>query len=187
MFNVNLPHRMKKKYDQCAHLRRFGAWSATRAIAMFTKNIDVKTVHDALIAIKLDSRISRKRFTTRTSYDIFHKEVIKEFKTACRSKGLDLSYGKACKAVAVYLKVVYVISGSRPDIAHYAHPPIDREMIGFLGTSVKNSYPWTQLTDTTYYTVYQTLEDAATTANILESEGPRWMLEELWLRKLKAK
>jgi hypothetical protein len=95
-----------------------------------------------------------------------------------------VTYGRAAKLVAVYLKAT-VIMGECCDssFGRNLHPPIDRLLLRGLARSARISSPhkatwgainWTQLNETAYDELIRQLRDS------MPDGAPFWTLEEYW-------
>jgi hypothetical protein len=95
-----------------------------------------------------------------------------------------VTYGRAAKLVAVYLKTI-VLMGSAADssLGHYMHPPIDRRLLQGLAASTRMVSPhkaewrtisWTKLDQEGYFALVQQLRAA------LPTDAPFWTIEEYW-------
>jgi len=95
-----------------------------------------------------------------------------------------VTFGRAAKLLAVYLKVMVVVGESpRSKLAAVIHPPIDRILLQRLAASTSIDAPhqarwrsvaWTKLTEREYYSLIVELRA------VLDDEDPWWMLEEYW-------
>jgi hypothetical protein len=96
----------------------------------------------------------------------------------------DATFGRAAKLVAVYLKVMVVLSPAGDcDLARVAHPPIDRTELQKVAAEAgvdsrhKRSWKtvnWTQLTEEGYYSLIDQLRAR------IPSSDPFWTLEQYW-------
>jgi hypothetical protein len=96
----------------------------------------------------------------------------------------DATFGRAAKLVAVYLKVMVVLSPAGDcDLALVAHPPIERTELQKLAAEVGvdsthkrfwKTVNWTQLTEENYYSLIGQLRA------LIPPTDPFWTLEQYW-------
>jgi hypothetical protein len=95
-----------------------------------------------------------------------------------------VTYGRAAKLVAVYLKAM-VIMGDLVDtpFGRSMHPPIDRLLLQKLASApqIQSTHKtewrntnWTQLSEPEYYELVAQLRE------VVAGDAPFWMLEEYW-------
>lgn len=99
-------------------------------------------------------------------------------------KGIaNVTYGRAAKLVAVYLKSMIVLGPDGPSsLASIAHPPIDRILLRNLASSDVTSphksnwrtTTWTTLDEQSYYALISQLR------GVLAKSEPFWKLEKYW-------
>jgi hypothetical protein len=95
-----------------------------------------------------------------------------------------VTYGRAAKLVAVYLKAMVIMGDVvNTPLGMSMHPPIDRILLQKLATSPRIHSPhktawrstsWTQLTAQGYYRLIAQLRE------VIPDDAPFWMLEEYW-------
>jgi hypothetical protein len=95
-----------------------------------------------------------------------------------QDKGVETSYGRAAKLLAVYIKAMVIVAGAEQSpLALIAHPPIDRTLLKnlsfFYSRPKLRQNPWTQLNKNDYYRIVNELRS-------LSVDQPFWMLEEHW-------
>jgi hypothetical protein len=174
-----------ESYDLSEHRHRFAVWAAARAAQRgFTT---VGNLRDALDATDL-RRVAfapQSRQLTAEQFDALHRRWCSAICAYLRSRDIAcVTYGRAAKLVAVYLKTV-VIMGKGWDfsLGRNAHPPIDRTLLQRLAASDRITSPhktawrsinWTQLEEADYYTLVEQLRA------VLSQEAPFWTIEEFW-------
>jgi len=115
------------------------------------------------------------------SFIVNGREVIKSL----TEQGVaDATFGRAAKLVAVYLKVMVVLSPAGDcDLALVAHPPIERTELQKLAAEVGvdsthkrfwKTVNWTQLTEENYYSLIGQLRA------LIPPTDPFWTLEQYW-------
>jgi len=172
-------------YDLFQHRHNFAVWAAARATQRgFTTTANLR---DALDNCGICEFLRQPAFTEITieNFEILHKRwcnLIFEFLRDRRIPAV--SYGRAAKLVAIYLKTMVIIGGSAyTNLGRCAHPPIDRILLRTLAeeTRFPQALPaelrrlnWTELDQTRYYELITKLR------SIIEPEMPFWMIEEYW-------
>jgi hypothetical protein len=171
-------------YSLSEHRHRFAVWAAARAAQRgFTT---INNLRHALEATDI-----RKVLATPGTLEISSAGFARLHRKWCSSICSSLSnrhianvtYGRAAKLVAVYLKTV-IVMGADADSAfcRHLHPPIDRVLMRALASSAIESphkaewrfVNWTQLTATTYYELIRQLHET------LPPNTPFWTIEEFW-------
>ncbi len=160
----------------------FAVWAGARASQRgFTT---VKLLRDAIEHSKV-KEFSRNPeiVTTREEFDELHLdwcEGICEFLESQNVKGV--TFGRAAKLVAVYLKAMVVIPQTCSIQAEFIHPPIDRILLRNL--SKIDSIPaehrriyrdanWTNFSRESYLTVLDAIR-------LFLDGKPLWQIEEHW-------
>ena len=174
-------------YDMNEHRHRFAAWAAGRAAQRGFKGATVEKLRDALegcgvreFVCSPESRagIEEPRFRE------FHRQWCRAVIELLAQQGVaDATFGRAAKLVAVYLKVMVVLSPAGDcDLARVLHPPIDSTVLKNVGASDVQSphkrswknVKWTQLTEEDYYSLIGQLRGS------IPSGDPFWTLEHYW-------
>jgi hypothetical protein len=176
---------VKMKYDIGEHRHRFSVWAAARAAQRgFT------TVENLRLALEHSGVLS---FLTSAGADIVNADDFDELhRSWCRAitarladaKVQKVTFGRAAKLLAVYLKSVVVL-GAAPDsnLGKVAHPPIDAILLSNLVKSpvVVSEHKvewatvrWTRLDEGGYYRLIEQLR------SVLAPGEPFWMLERYW-------
>ena len=114
-------------------------------------------------------------------FDVWHKSLCRKIIKNLLDAGVsDITYGRAAKLVAIYLKVTVII-GEDPTspLARVAHPPIDHILLQeiakenpILGNLAQ--VKWTNLTEEEYFDVVNKLR------SILDDEAGFWQIEKYW-------
>ncbi len=156
------------KYTFSEHLHNYAIWTAARAVARnFT---DTKSIKSAIEKTKLKWLIDNKEDFTIDSFDLLHREtaniIINHLKSVDPKLGNKVTYGRAAKIIAIYIKTIIVVRDSGvSNLAKIAHPPIDRILLTNAGKVYKdfelNKYNWTQLSENKYFELidkFRTLE-----------------------------
>ena len=172
-------------YDLFQHRHNFAAWAAARATQRgFTST---ENLIDALSGCGVVAFL-RNPTCANTDYDKFetlHRQWCSAVCQSLQKRGIaHVTYGRAAKLVAVYLKstVVLGLAPASP-LAAVAHPPIDRILLqklsraGAIHSPHRQSWSkvnWTELEPEEYYELVGQLRAS------LQPEQPFWMLEEYW-------
>jgi len=141
-------------YTFTDHLHNYAVWTAARASQRgFTTTDKIKF---AIEATDLKGLINEKGQTSIKDFDNFHKKTGRTIIRQLKSKGIDTTYGRAAKIIAVYIKTAIVIRDSGKSIlAKIAHPPIDNILLTSLNKTSKNlglsGLRWTLLTEKEYF------------------------------------
>jgi hypothetical protein len=173
------------EYDLSEHRHRFAIWAAARASQRgFTT---VANLRDALEATDIRQVLADPQSlqVSAARFDELHRRWCSSILAFLTRRQIPkLTYGRAAKLVAVYLKSIIIMgehSGSA--LGRNLHPPIDRILLQALAYSTEISSPqkagwrsinWTQLNEAEYYELIDQLRGA------LPQAAPFWRLEEHW-------
>ncbi len=110
-------------------------------------------------------------------WDKFHRKTGRTIIRQLKRKGIETTYGRAAKIIAVYIKTAIIIRDSgKSALAKIAHPPIDNILLTNLNKTNKNlglsGIKWTLLTEKEYFGVITKLR----TLNLKYF----WELEKHW-------
>lgn len=95
-----------------------------------------------------------------------------------------VTYGRAAKCLAVYLKVTVILAGHHDSpFGKHLHPPVDRMLLKALAEA--QCFPadrrklwggtnWTQLTEDSYFELINSFRDAGL------ADPAFWMIERYW-------
>jgi hypothetical protein len=185
---VHLRDGEQMSYDLAEHRHRFAVWAAARASQRGFTTVGV--LREALRATDIREVASNPR-TQRVSaveFDALHRKwcagVCKSLKRSLEKNSEKVTYGRAAKLVAVYLKSTVILGdGWDSSFGRNLHPPIDRILLQSLARSTKitsdhqgewRSISWTQLDDSRYYKLIGQLRD------VMPPGAPFWTIEEYW-------
>jgi len=141
-------------YTFTDHLHNYAVWTAARASQRgFTTTENIKS---AIEKTGLKRLINKKGQTSIEDFDNFHRQTGKTIIRHMKSKGIDTTFGRAAKIIAVYLKTAIVVRDSgKSALAKIAHPPIDNILLTSLHKTYKDLdlsvVKWTQLTEKEYF------------------------------------
>jgi hypothetical protein len=154
--------RPRVPYDLSEHRHRFAVWAAARASQPgFTT---VGELRGAIEATDIRSSVSNPEVMQLriSGFEELHRRWCSQICAGLNRRGIaNVTYGRAAKLVAVYLKAM-VIMGDLVDtpFGRSAHPPIDRLLLQKLANSPQTQpvhkaewrrLSWTQLTEQEYY------------------------------------
>ena len=172
-------------YSLEEHRHRFAVWAAARASQRgFTT---VKNLRDALQATDIREVLAAPQ-TLQISAVEFNAQHRKWCSSICSSlsqRAIDnVTYGRAAKLVAVYLKAIVIMGGGcNSSLGRSLHPPIDRILLQALTRSDRITSPqkaswgainWTQLDEFNYDQLIGQLRAA------IPHDAPFWTIEEYW-------
>ncbi len=170
------------------HIHRYAVWTAARAVSRdFT---GTENVEKAIDAVKLRDYFEGS--DKPSDFDEWHKRKCRAImaylepivpkreastKKTYKNGGNRVTYGRAAKIIAVYLKTAVILpegpTGSR---SNAIHPPIDAILLknaakvpGFKDLANEK---WTQFDEDRYFKVLERLKTLST--------GPLWQVEYFW-------
>jgi hypothetical protein len=172
-------------YDLFEHRHRFSSWAAARATQRsFTS---VENLRDAIenCGIVGFLRNNAPLSTDEATFNKHHKMWCRSIVNFLNSRDISkVSYGRAAKLVAVYLKSMVIIGPNANSVlASVAHPPIDRILLKNLSraSDIENphrarwrSINWTKLDEQSYYDLISQLR------RCLRDSEPFWSIERFW-------
>jgi hypothetical protein len=163
------------------HKHNFAVWAAARAVQRhFTKT---EKIRDALNTLNIQKEISlvQSGEMGAKDYDVWHSKICKNLIMNFKKLGIqNVTYGRAAKLIAIYIKVTVIMSNQNCDLAKIAHPPIDRILLKniakkYMELNSLTSINWTSLSEKKYFEVIESLR------NILPVESPFWKIEQYWI------
>lgn len=147
-------------YDHAEHLHRFACWTAAAAVrrAFAGNEVIAKVIEDVNLKQEL-SELNTEALSSE-SFDETHtklaNELIEVLKNRLESEAAKkmVTYGRAAKIIAIYIKTCYVIPDPECALSRVAHPPIDRILLSQISKCHKifdDKLPnWTQLDQDKY-------------------------------------
>lgn len=175
----------KKPYGLLEHRHRFAVWAAARAAQRaFTSVVNLR---EALESTEIQTFLEQPESlqTSQESYERNHRNWCNQIVEFLENRSIaNVTFGRAAKLVAVYVKTMIVISShAHTNLATNAHPPIDSVLLKNLAgpegvQSPHNRYwrtiAWTKLDEESYYQLIVQLRA------VLPPDEPFWMLENYW-------
>jgi hypothetical protein len=173
---------MDQVYTLFEHRHKFAVWAAARAAQRgFTS---VSMLKKALEASLLPGAIeNRESWPESEQFDSFHRNYCTQIMG--HLKGVPgVSYGRAAKLVAVYLKTMIVLSEhGQSYFAGIIHPPVDRTLLQTLAKDPRfdqqfrkrwRTLNWTSLSESKYFELIGEFRQ-----NLLDKPA-FWKLERYW-------
>jgi len=174
-------------YDLDEHRHRFSVWAAARAVQRgFSANVDV--LREAIKDCGVEEFVTTQRAApiNYEEFEQYHREWCGGIVAFLKRKRIPgVSYGRAAKLLAVYLKSMVVLGpGPTSGLARVVHPPIDgillRNLIDSpeIDSSIKTRLRrikggWTQLNKQSYYDLVSELRK-------IVAKKAFWTLERFW-------
>ena len=172
-------------YDLAEHRHRFAVWAGARAAQRgFTT---LKNLRDALQATDIREVLSARQTLqlSAADFDALHHQWCSSICLRLLERQISkVTYGRAAKIVAVYLKTIVIMGGGcDSSLGRSLHPPIDRILLRGLASSDKITSPhkaewrsinWTQLDAPAYGRLIRQLRGA------IPADAPFWTIEEYW-------
>lgn len=173
-------------YDLFEHRHRFSVWAAARAAQRAFTTVD--NLRDALQSTDI-ARFARDHatdFIDGAAFSNRHRTWCERISEYLFDAGVqNVSFGRAAKLVAVYLKSMIVIGPhANTALADVAHPPVDRLLLQALSRlesvpqEVRRTFRttnWTELDDARYYELIDLIQTS------VPNVRPFWHIEEHWL------
>jgi len=179
------PERGNVEYDIFRHRHNFSVWAAARATQRRFATVG-KLRHalelSGIVEFVRDhacTPIDAKRFAT------LHADWCSKVMTDLKGSGVsNVTFGRAAKLVAVYLKAMVVVGpDSQCSFARVAHPPIDRMLLQNLARLdglprdaklIFRTTNWTELSRHGYDSLIRLIQES------VPDLDPFWRLEEYW-------
>lgn len=172
-------------YSIDEHRHRFSVWAAARAVQRGFP-ADINKLREALKCCGIRTFLTPANLDNmdEARFDDQHEHwCMKVISSLNAATAMDVSFGRAAKLIAMYLKSMVVLGpASESAFARVAHPPIDGMLLRNLaGSELPSEHKgnwkkdrWTGLTKDRYYNLIAELRQAFGT------EKPFWMLEHFW-------
>ncbi|WP_129715148.1 hypothetical protein [Pedobacter sp. SYP-B3415] len=158
------------------HKHNYAVWTAARAVARnFTTTENVKTAIEKSELRKFaesDSKPSPDEF--RSLHEQWSRLLMQSLH---QSTGKKVSYGRAAKIIAIYLKTsVILCSNGKCEKSQVIHPPIDSRLLNKIAGVTDNTdfakVRWTHLDKDGYWNLIHNLSKSFEPLN--------WKLERFW-------
>jgi len=163
-------------YTFTKHIHNYACWTAARAVQRNFTN--TQNIVKAIEVTEL-RRIEDLNILSENEFDSFHKKCCKQlidnFNITIPKQ--EVTYGRAAKIVAIYLKTSVIIRNSGDGkLASVIHPPIDRILLTNLHKMQPalgvNKINWTELEEEPYFELIEKLRSLKL--------DKFWELEEFW-------
>lgn len=176
-----------KNYEDYVH--QFAMWTACRAIqrGFLKTDVLVTIIENSKLKEKVNHLLSEEineqsfdKWQKKMAEAIINKYTLSELKSVVIKNGM--TYGRAAKMIAIYIKTSYVIRNPQSELARYAHPPVDKKLLLVLRKEFKSEFnnttykPWSHFDVVTYFETINILR------SIQKKESMKyfWMLEKYW-------
>lgn len=142
------------KYSFNEHLHNYSVWTSARAVQRgFTTT---KNIKEAIENTELQQFAELRKCNNSDEFDMFHKKTAINLINNLKEKGIETTYGRAAKIIAIYLKTCIVIRDSGiSEFSKIIHPPIDNILLTNLSNEYKHldiiNIRWTQLNEIKYF------------------------------------
>lgn len=174
-------------YDLAEHRHRFAVWAAARASQRGFTAATVEILRDALEATDIRGVLTTPATLQLQALDFetLHRRWCSSIcSTLSQRQIAKVTYGRAAKLVAVYLKATVLMGeGCNTPFGQTMHPPIDRTLLQHLASSARVASPhkaewrsvnWTHLTESAYYRLIGQLRE------VIPADRPFWVIEQHW-------
>ena len=170
-----------REYNIFKHRHNFAIWAAARASQRGLAKGSISTLKKAFESKKIRVQIEElmnKKNINKSYFDIWHKKCCNSFIEALEAD-VCISFGRAAKFIAIYLKVVVVLDDKHEKLAATIHPPIDSILLRNLQKVCKQKQPllnvkWTNLNNKDYDCLICHLRKC------IPDGEPFWKLEKYW-------
>ncbi|MBL0140312.1 MAG: hypothetical protein IPP86_17580 [Bacteroidetes bacterium] len=167
--------KSEDNYSFAEHVHRFAVWTAARAVQRnFTTT---ENIRKAIEQTELQNFFFRKVINSPEQFDKFHEKTCDKLISVFKKQGIDASYGRAAKIVAIYIKTAIVIpERGKSKLSKIAHPPIDRILLQNLDSKYPElklkSRRWTSLDKDEYFKLIKKFRE--------DFGDCFWKIEENW-------
>ncbi len=184
MYREILPEKMIDRseieaYSFSEHREYYAAWAATRSVGILFKDVQKFKVYRSLLLSQVENSLLENQFNSRKEFDVWHRSMVERIVKIARKEGIEFSFGRAAKVLAIHIKTLHIIPGKRTDLVKFAHPPIDRTVLTTGLPSEcrrdKTNLSFTKFSREQYSKVFKCLE-----SNLLRPTDPRWKIEVRW-------
>lgn len=166
----------KMSYTFDKHRYNFAVWTSARAIQRGLKNATSASISKLFKKSNIIKLIDEKYIKNANDFDTLQSEICKILKNAAKDMDIDLSYGRASKLIAIFIKTYYILpEQGKGNISKFAHPPIDKIVLENLKKfgKIKAVPAWTKLNKNEYTKLIKEIR-SNTDLNYF------WELEEYW-------
>jgi hypothetical protein len=164
-------------YSFNEHRHRYAVWTAARAVQRnFTTTVAIKK---ALESSDIRAFMEAEKEYSNSEFDEFHIVCADKIIDSFESQGIEnVSYGRAAKIIAIYLKTSVVLcSKATCQKSKVIHPPIDRILLQNLSKAMPGleelaKINWTTLKSEKYWQIVELVR--------LRTGSFNWQLEAFW-------
>jgi hypothetical protein len=174
-------------YDIFRHRHNFAVWAGARATQRGFTNAKTSKLRDSLQDSGLIEFV-REHVSSEIDAATFaklHEEWCNKIIKTLNDLGvIGVTFGRAAKLVAVYIKSMVVVGPySQTSLARVAHPPIDDNILKNISRlenlprdtkKIFRTTKWTSLSRDGYYDLIRMIQDS------VPNLDPFWRLEEHW-------
>jgi hypothetical protein len=170
-------------YTHFQHRHKFAVWCAARAVQRkFAKTPYLKAALEKSGVVEF-IKDNKGENISQQDFDRFHEgwcEAIIQSWQKNKIKGV--SYGRAAKLLAVYIKSMVVVQNNQSKLSDVAHPPIDRMILHNMSKDRRIQHPnrtdwkkinWTQLNKPEYKNLINDFRQVF-------GGQPLWVIEKYW-------
>ncbi len=174
-------------YNEFQHRHNFAVWAGARAAQRgFTSVENLKNALEQSGVCEFSSSLPKS--ASPKEYDALHRVWCSNICDYLNKKEIqNVTYGRAAKLIAVYLKSMIVLPDLNSVWATLIHPPIDRILLKGLAKSncvnkeqkhFLNTINWTQLNVEQYFELLKLLYKINSPNPLCPT--PLWKIERFW-------
>jgi hypothetical protein len=172
-------------YTHFIHRHNFATWCSNEAVKRGWNGINRELVKEALERSGVTNYLQNYhgQIITEFVFDDLHERWCDSITEYWAKHGIkEISYGRAAKSLATYIKAMLIIQENHSSLQDVAHPPIDRQVLQNMSKdqSIDNKIRrnckeinWTKLDKPSYKQLISDLRQ-------LEKGEPFWNLERYW-------
>lgn len=174
--STNRENTLLDNYTFNEHRHYYAVWTSARAVSRnFTSTLMVK---NAIEASDLREFAESDAAPTKEQFDEFHRENARKIISSLQGNGItNVSYGRAAKIIAIYLKTAVVLcSQAQCKKSEVIHPPIDAILLSRMADQLLmpklKLKRWTQFEEDEYWDLVTSLQNEVGAFN--------WRVEYFW-------
>jgi len=170
-------------YSHFQHRHNFAVWCAARAVQRkFAKTQVLKEALEKSGIVDFIKQNENKPIS-QNEFDKLHTEWCESIIQTWKKKNVKgISYGRAAKLIAVYIKSMITVKNGNSKLSEVAHPPIDRMILQNISRdkTIKHAnrqywkaVNWTELDKAQYLNLIRDFR-------VILKGNPFWHLEQYW-------